>query len=88
MTGSAGALIATRAVMGVGAAIIFPTTLSIISVVFTDRTERANAIGLWGAVTGLAIALDPTRPAPPTLSRPSRSTGPEPRGRASAACLP
>ncbi len=47
--------------MGVGAAIIFPTTLSIISVVFTDRTERANAIGLWGAVTGLAIALDPTR---------------------------
>lgn len=59
MTGSAGALIATRTVMGVGAAIIFPTTLSIISVVFTDRTERAKAIGLWGAVTGLAIALGP-----------------------------
>jgi EmrB/QacA subfamily drug resistance transporter len=56
---STGALIATRALMGVGAALIFPTTLSIITNVFTERTERARAIGLWGAVTGLAIALGP-----------------------------
>ena len=54
-----GALIATRALMGVGAAIIFPTTLSIITNVFTERSARAKAIGIWGAVTGLAIALGP-----------------------------
>ncbi len=53
------ALIATRAVMGIGAAIIFPTTLSIITNVFTERAERARAIGLWGASTGIAIALGP-----------------------------
>lgn len=52
-------LIATRAVMGIGAAIIFPTTLSIITNVFTERGERARAIGLWGASTGIAIALGP-----------------------------
>lgn len=56
---TAEALIATRAIMGVGAAIIFPTTLSIISNVFTDRRERAQAIGLWGASTGLAVAAGP-----------------------------
>src|SRR6478736_6267142 len=59
LTNSTEALIATRAVMGVGAALIFPTTLSIITNVFTGRAERARAIGLWGAVTGLAIALGP-----------------------------
>jgi len=59
LTDSAEALIATRAVMGVGAAVIFPTTLSIIVQVFTDRAGRAQAIGLWGASTGLAVALGP-----------------------------
>src|SRR6185436_15620165 len=39
-------LIAVRAVMGIGAAFIFPTTLSIISNLFTDRVSRAKAIGL------------------------------------------
>src|SRR3954454_8400706 len=56
---SAGPLIAARAVMGVGAAMVFPATLSLISNVFTERQERALAIGLWGAVTGVAIALGP-----------------------------
>jgi EmrB/QacA subfamily drug resistance transporter len=59
LTGSPGQLIATRAVMGVGAAMIFPATLSLISNVFTGRRERAMAIGLWGAITGAAIALGP-----------------------------
>ncbi|HTU78262.1 MAG TPA: MFS transporter [Solirubrobacteraceae bacterium] len=54
-----GQLIAARAVMGVGAAMVFPSTLSLISNVFTERSERARAIGLWGAVTGAAIALGP-----------------------------
>src|ERR1700720_1585681 len=48
---SAGALIAARSVMGVGAAMVFPSTLSLISNVFTERDERARAIGLWGAIT-------------------------------------
>jgi MFS family permease len=52
-------LIAARAVMGLGAAIVFPNTLSIISNVFADRAERAKAIGLWGATTGVGIALGP-----------------------------
>jgi predicted MFS family arabinose efflux permease len=45
--------------MGLGAAMIFPSTLSLISNVFTERTERARAIGLWGASAGAAIALGP-----------------------------
>ena len=53
------ALIAVRAVMGVGAALIFPATLSIISNLYTERRERARAIGLWGAMTGLGVALGP-----------------------------
>jgi predicted MFS family arabinose efflux permease len=45
--------------MGLGAAMIFPATLSLISNVFTERGERARAIGLWGATIGAAIALGP-----------------------------
>lgn len=58
-TTSPAQLIAARAVMGLGAAMTFPATLSLISNVFTGRTERARAIGLWGAVAGVAIALGP-----------------------------
>jgi EmrB/QacA subfamily drug resistance transporter len=54
---STGQLIAARAVMGVGAAIVFPNTLSILSNVFTDRLERAKAIGVWGATVGMGVAL-------------------------------
>jgi EmrB/QacA subfamily drug resistance transporter len=54
-----GQLIAARAVMGIGSAMVFPSTLSLISNVFTHRQERARAIGLWGAITGVAIALGP-----------------------------
>src|SRR6202041_3165395 len=56
---SPGELIAARAVMGVGAAMVFPSTLSLITNVFTERRERTLAIGLWGAITGGAIALGP-----------------------------
>jgi EmrB/QacA subfamily drug resistance transporter len=52
-------LIAARAVMGLGAAMTFPATLSLMSNVFTGRTERARAIGLWGAISGVAIAVGP-----------------------------
>lgn len=59
LTNSPGQLVAARAVMGVGAAMVFPSTLSLLSNVFTQRRERAVAIGLWGAITGVAIALGP-----------------------------
>src|SRR5262252_3871893 len=58
-TTSPAQLIAIRAVMGLGAAMTFPATLSLISNVFTARAERARAIGLWGASAGVAIALGP-----------------------------
>src|SRR5215831_12286506 len=58
-TTSPAQLIAARAVMGLGAAMTFPATLSLIANVFTERTERARAIGLWGAIAGVAIALGP-----------------------------
>jgi EmrB/QacA subfamily drug resistance transporter len=52
-------LIAARAVMGIGAALIFPATLSLLTNVFTERRERARAIGLWGATAGVGIAAGP-----------------------------
>src|SRR6185369_8831227 len=58
-TDTAGQLIVARCFMGLGAAMIFPTTLSLISNVYTERAERAKAIGLWGATAGIAIALGP-----------------------------
>ena len=58
-TTSPAQLIAARAVMGLGAAMTFPATLSLISNVFVQRRERARAIGLWGAIAGVAIALGP-----------------------------
>jgi EmrB/QacA subfamily drug resistance transporter len=54
-----GQLIAARAVMGIGAAAIFPSTLSLLANVFTERAERAKAIGLWGATTGVGVAAGP-----------------------------
>jgi EmrB/QacA subfamily drug resistance transporter len=56
---SATSLIAARCVMGLGAAAVFPATLSLISNVFVARRERALAIGFWGATAGMAIALGP-----------------------------
>src|ERR1700733_12051258 len=56
---SAPELIAARAVMGLGAAMTFPATLSLLTNVFTERGERARAIGLWGASAGVAIAVGP-----------------------------
>src|SRR5437899_6608662 len=59
LTSTPGQLIVARSFMGLGAAMVFPATLSLISNVFTERAERARAIGLWGATAGAAIALGP-----------------------------
>ena len=58
-SGSANALIAWRAAMGVGAALMFPATLAILVNVFTVAKERAVAIAVWAATAGLAVALGP-----------------------------
>jgi EmrB/QacA subfamily drug resistance transporter len=55
---TSGQLIAVRAVMGIGGALIMPATLSIISNVF-PREERAKAIGIWSATAAVGVGLGP-----------------------------
>lgn len=49
---SEGQLIAARAVQGLGAAILSPAALSIVTTIFSDGAERNKALGVWGAVAG------------------------------------
>ena len=58
LSDSSSALIASRALMGVGAAGIMPTTLSILTNIFPER-ERPKAIAIWSAVAGLGVAIGP-----------------------------
>ena len=55
---SADQVIAVRAAMGVGAALIMPATLSIIANLFTGE-ERGKAIGIWAALAAIGIGLGP-----------------------------
>ncbi|HEU4867223.1 MAG TPA: MFS transporter [Actinomycetota bacterium] len=58
MATSATQLIAGRAVMGIGAALIMPSTLSIITTIFTGK-ELGKAIGIWAGVAGIGIVGGP-----------------------------
>src|SRR5919197_4491915 len=58
LSGGATELIASRAIMGVGAAAIMPTTLSILTNVFPDD-ERPKAIAIWAAVAGVGGGVRP-----------------------------
>src|SRR3984885_11973096 len=59
LAGSGATLIAFRAVQGLGAAMLVPTTLAIIIATFDDIAERTRAIGLWTAIGALALAFGP-----------------------------
>jgi EmrB/QacA subfamily drug resistance transporter len=52
-------LIAARALLGLGGAIIMPATLSLVTASFRDAKERAQAIALWAAVFGLGAGIGP-----------------------------
>jgi EmrB/QacA subfamily drug resistance transporter len=54
--GSIGVLVAARAVQGIGAAIVSPATLSIITTTFEEGSERNKALGIWGAMGGSGAA--------------------------------
>ena len=59
LAGGAATLIAARGIQGVGAALVTPTTLAIISATFTDPRERNAAVGIWGGAGALALAVGP-----------------------------
>ena len=57
LSNSEGMLIAARAVQGLGAAILSPAALSIISTTFEEGSERNKALGIWGAMGGSGAAV-------------------------------
>ena len=59
----AGTLLAIRSLLGIGGAMIMPTTLSMIRVIFTDPRERATALGIWSRINepNLRDNVEPSR---------------------------
>ena len=52
-------LVAFRVLQAVGGSMLNPVAMSIITNTFTDPRERAQAVGVWGAVFGISMALGP-----------------------------
>lgn len=52
-------LIIFRMLQGIGGSMLNPVAMSIITHVFTEKLERAKAIGLWGSVTGISLGIGP-----------------------------
>src|SRR5260370_3288273 len=65
---SLGWLIAFRMLQAVGGSMLNPVAMSIITNTFTDKTERARAIGVWGGAYGVSLALRPVVGGPPVAS--------------------
>lgn len=59
LSDSSAMLIAARTSMGLGATLIMPATLAIITNTFTDARERQRALGIWAGTTGAGVALGP-----------------------------
>src|SRR5579875_797589 len=59
LAGNVDVLVASRAVQGLGAALVTPTTLAIISASYPDPLERTAAVGIWSGVGALALAVGP-----------------------------
>jgi EmrB/QacA subfamily drug resistance transporter len=59
LAGDVELLVAARAVQGLGAALVTPATLAIISATFTTTRERTMAVGIWSAIGALALAVGP-----------------------------
>src|SRR6185312_16012848 len=57
LASSAGWLIAARGLQGLGAAIVSPAALSIVTTTFTEGAERNKALGIWGALAGAGGAV-------------------------------
>jgi EmrB/QacA subfamily drug resistance transporter len=57
LAGSEGMLVASRLVQGVGAAMMLPAALSLLTTTFAEGTDRHKALGVWGGVAGLASAV-------------------------------
>jgi EmrB/QacA subfamily drug resistance transporter len=59
LAGNGAVLIGSRAVQGLGAALLVPATLAIVMATFTDPRERTQAVGIWTATGALALAVGP-----------------------------
>ncbi|WP_344612912.1 DHA2 family efflux MFS transporter permease subunit [Dactylosporangium salmoneum] len=59
LAGSQEMLIGARAVQGIGAALLTPTALALLTELFPDPKERGAAVGIWGGVGALALAIGP-----------------------------
>lgn len=59
LASTAGQLVAMRLLQGVGAALLVPTSLALLTAAFPDRAVRARALGIWGGIAGVAFAAGP-----------------------------